>query len=245
MEMKLKTTQLMNFKNLLLFTILGLFAISCNQDLSKPKNVKLKTQLDSASYALGADVANHLKDRNSVDEVNLNAFIKGFTDEFDDKDKKLKDEEISSTIQRFLSEARKKTHQKNLEKGQKFLEENKERDEVQVTESGLQYEILEEGSGASPSEKDTVRVHYVGEHIDGGVFDSSVERDEPAEFPLDRVIPGWTEGVQLMKEGAKYKFYIPTELAYGENVRPGSEIKPNEALIFEVELIEVIPAKEE
>ncbi|MFP4526527.1 MAG: FKBP-type peptidyl-prolyl cis-trans isomerase [Bacteroidales bacterium] len=235
----------MNLKNLLLFTILGVFVISCGQDLSKPKNVKLKSQLDSASYALGADVANHLKDRNNVDEVNLNAFIKGFTDEFDDKDKKLEEEEISSTIQSFLSEAREKTHEKNLEEGQKFLEENKEKDEVVETESGLQYEVIEEGSGSSPSEKDTVRVHYEGKHIDGGVFDSSVERDEPAEFPLDRVIPGWTEGLQLMKEGAKYKFYIPTDLAYGENVRPGSEIEPNEALIFEVELLEVIPAKEE
>ncbi|MFO8234202.1 MAG: FKBP-type peptidyl-prolyl cis-trans isomerase [Bacteroidales bacterium] len=207
--------------------------------------MKLKTQLDSASYALGADVAGHLKDQNNVDEVNFDAFSKGFFDAFEGEDRKLEDDEISATIQKFLTEARSQINQKNLEEGKKFLEENKEKEEVIVTESGLQYEIIEEGTGASPSETDTVRVHYEGKHIGGGVFDSSIERDEPAKFPLDKVIPGWTEGVQLMKEGAKYKFYIPTDLAYGENVRPGSEIEPNETLIFEVELLEVIPAKEE
>lgn len=123
--------------------------------------------------------------------------------------------------------------------GSSFLEENKNKEGIIVTDSGLQYKILLQGTGKSPSASDKVTVHYEGTLIDGTVFDSSYQRGEPIEFPLNRVISGWTEGVQLMKEGAKYKFFIPSELAYGARGTPGGPIGPDEDLIFTVELIRV------
>ena len=128
--------------------------------------------------------------------------------------------------------------QSALEKGEKFLAENGKREGVKTTASGLQYEVLTEGAGKSPKATDTVLVHYRGTTIDGKEFDSSYKRGEPIEFPLNQVIPGWTEGVQLMKEGAKYKFVIPSKLAYGTR-GAGSAIGPDETLIFEVELLKV------
>ncbi len=125
-----------------------------------------------------------------------------------------------------------------LEKGKQFLAENAKKEGVKSTDSGLQYEVLKEGEGKSPKATDTVLVHYRGTLLDGTEFDSSYKRNEPIEFPLNRVIPGWTEGVQLMKEGAKYKFFIPSELAYGSSGAGGS-IGPDETLIFEVELLKV------
>lgn len=131
--------------------------------------------------------------------------------------------------------------ERNLAAAKKFLDENAKKEGVSVTDSGLQYEVVTEGpaDGASPTDADIVQVHYVGTLIDGTEFDSSHARGEPAEFPLARVIPGWTEGVQLMSEGDKYRFVIPPDLAYGETGTPGGPIGPNEALVFEVELIEV------
>jgi FKBP-type peptidyl-prolyl cis-trans isomerase FkpA len=125
-----------------------------------------------------------------------------------------------------------------LAKGEKFLEDNAKKDGVVVTASGLQYKVITEGAGKSPSATDTVLVHYEGTLIDGKVFDSSYKRGEPIEFPLNRVIAGWTEGVQLMKEGAKYRLYLPSKLAYGPR-GAGRDIGPNEALIFDVELLKV------
>ncbi|HET8866635.1 MAG TPA: FKBP-type peptidyl-prolyl cis-trans isomerase, partial [Gracilimonas sp.] len=146
----------------------------------------------------------------------------------------------------------------NREEGQAFLEENKEKEGVMETESGLQYKVLEEGEGVSPTAEDVVRVHYTGRLIDGTIFDTSIKevaqandlynpQREPydgAQFPLNRVISGWTEGLQLMSEGAKYEFYIPSNLAYGAQPPQGSPIGPSETLIFEVELLEVNPSEE-
>ncbi len=126
----------------------------------------------------------------------------------------------------------------NLTIGREFLAENAKNDSVKVTESGLQYMVLKEGTGAKPGPTDEVTVHYTGKLLNGTVFDSSVERGEPATFPLDGVIPGWTEGLQLMSEGSKYRLFIPSELAYGEQ-GAGSDILPNSTLIFDVELIKV------
>jgi len=128
--------------------------------------------------------------------------------------------------------------QSALEKGQAFLAENAKKDGVKTTASGLQYEVLKPGTGKSPKATDTVQVNYRGTTIDGKEFDSSYKRGEPIEFPLNRVIPGWTEGVQLMKEGATYRFFIPSNLAYGP-AGAGSAIGPNETLIFDVELLKV------
>jgi FKBP-type peptidyl-prolyl cis-trans isomerase len=127
----------------------------------------------------------------------------------------------------------------NLKKGEAFLTENATKEGVKTTASGLQYKVLQEGTGKSPKATDTVVVHYKGTLLNGKEFDSSHKRRKPAEFPLNRVIPGWTEGVQLMKEGAKYQFTIPSKLAYGERGTPGGPIPPNSTLVFEIELIAV------
>ncbi|HYR58191.1 MAG TPA: FKBP-type peptidyl-prolyl cis-trans isomerase [Chthoniobacteraceae bacterium] len=126
-----------------------------------------------------------------------------------------------------------------IEKGAKFLKENASKEGVKTTASGLQYKILKEGTGKSPKRTDTVKVHYRGTLLDGTEFDSSYKRGQPVEFPLNRVIPGWTEGVQLAKEGGKIQLFIPSKLAYGESGTPGGPIGPNETLIFEIELIQV------
>jgi FKBP-type peptidyl-prolyl cis-trans isomerase len=129
--------------------------------------------------------------------------------------------------------------QDSSDTGAQFLVENASKEGVQTTPTGLQYKVVTEGTGKSPKATDLVKVHYRGTLLDGTEFDSSYKRNAPAEFPLDRVIPGWTEGVQLMKEGGKSLFYIPSRLAYGERGTPGGPIGPNETLVFEIELLEV------
>jgi len=227
----------MKIKNLL-FIIVGATIIlsSCGQRLTG--SAKLNSDLDTLSYSLGVDIGNSLKNI-SINEINYDAFVNGLTDALEEKDLKVNEENIKPFINKYITNLREEKASKNLEEGIAFLEENKKKEGIITTESGLQYEIITEGTGKSPNATDIVKCHYHGTLLDGTVFDSSVERGEPTEFPLNRVIPGWTEGLQLMKEGAKYKFYIPTELAYGKNVRPGSPYEANMALIFEVELIEV------
>lgn len=229
----------MNFRNLLVLAVLVLFIGACSKSNNIGNSARIKSELDTVSYALGADVAKSLKERNGLDELSYSAFLKGMQEVFNEEEVMMEDAQRQDKIRTYLEQLAEKQNQDNLEEGKKFLEENKGKEGVQVTESGLQYKIIEEGSGLSPDANDTVKVHYVGKTIDGEVFDSSKERGEPAEFPVNRVIEGWTEGLQMMKEGANYKLFIPTDLAYGTQVRPGGEIEPNEALIFDVELIEV------
>ncbi|MDX9695345.1 MAG: FKBP-type peptidyl-prolyl cis-trans isomerase [Bacteroidales bacterium] len=221
---------------LLTIVALAIIATSCGQKVKT--NLKLTNSVDTLSYCLGADVANKLKS-SSVEDINYDAFIKGFDDIYKDKELMLKKDTLGILINKYIMEIRMKSFEKNLEEGKKFLEENKKREGVITTESGLQYEIITEGTGKSPSATSIVRTHYRGTLLDGTVFDSSYENGTPIEFPLNGVIKGWTEGLQYMKEGGKYKLYLPTELAYGMNVRPGGKIQPNMALIFEIELIEV------
>ena len=230
----------MKVKNLLVIAFVGLFAAACSQNaVNLGGKTKMKNEKDSASYALGANVASSLNSRSGVEDLNYTAFINGMKDAFEKNDLQIKEEDQTKIIQSYLSELRKKRNQKNLEEGRAFLSKNEKKKDIKTTESGLQYKVIKEGEGDSPDASDTVKVHYVGKNIDDEVFDSSRERGEPVEFPVNRVIPGWTEGLQLMKEGAKYKFYIPSELAYGKRSPRGSKIEPNETLIFEVELIEV------
>ena len=234
----------MKIKNLLFFIIGATIILSsCGQTITG--NVKLNSDLDTLSYNLGVDIGNSLKNI-SINELNYDAFVNGLTDVLEEKDLKVNEEDIKPFINKYITKIREEKSTKNLEEGIAFLEENKKKEGIITTESGLQYEIITEGTGKTPSATDVVKCHYHGTLIDGTVFDSSVERGEPAEFPLNRVIPGWTEGLQLMKEGAKYKFYIPTEIAYGKNVRQGGKVEANMALIFEVELFEVkAPEKKE
>lgn len=229
----------MNLRNLLVLSVLVLFIGACGNNGNLGSNAKMESELDTVSYALGADVAKSLKDRNGLEEINYQAFVKGMREAFEQETLSMSDAERRNRIRTYLKQLSQRRNKENLKEGQEFLAENKKDDEVSVTESGLQYQVIEEGSGISPDPNDTVRVHYIGKTIDGETFDSSVDRGKPASFPVNGVIPGWTEGLQLMKEGAKYKFFIPTDLAYGTRVRPGGKIEPNEALIFEVELLEV------
>lgn len=200
---------------------------------------ELESQKDKFSYTIGYQMGLSLQ-RPGM-ELNQDVLMQALTDALNGVDPKLSRQDMDAAIAAQRAKLEGERQEKaagNLAEGQAFLEENRQRDAVSVTDSGLQYEVLSEGDGPQPTESDTVVVHYEGTTIDGTVFDSSYERDNPATLPLNGVIQGWQEGLQLMKEGAKYKLYIPAQLAYGEQ-GAGGRIGPNEALIFEVELLEI------
>ena len=205
------------------------------------------TETQITSYALGLDVAQSYS-RLPV-EIDLDSLLQGITDIFKQNPPAISREEFETAltnlqekIKSISEEAQKKAQEageKNKKEGEEYLAKNKLRKEVTETESGLQYEVIKEGSGKKPSATDTVSVHYVGTLLDGTEFDSSVARGEPATFPLNRVIPGWTEALQLMTPGSKYKLHIPAKLAYGSQ-GAGPKIGPESTLIFDVELLEVL-----
>ena len=220
-----------------------LLIVSCNQNGATQKPIK--TELDSVSYAIGMDVAKNVK--SSFDEFDNDLFIQGFNNVLDSTDMLLDETKAQQVVRAYFQKKQKadaaKSQEdaiKNKEEGEKFLAENKTKEGVQTTESGLQYLVLKEGTGEKPTTASKVKVHYHGTLIDGTVFDSSVDRGEPTEFGVTQVIKGWTEGLQLMKVGAKYKFFIPSDIAYGANPRPGGVIKPNSTLVFDVELLEIV-----
>jgi FKBP-type peptidyl-prolyl cis-trans isomerase len=231
-------------KNSILYLFVAALVIaaaSCQQGGSS--NVKMETQIDSVSYAIGVLVGSNnnqqLENAPGNEEMNIEVMADAFRSTSLGEETKISTEEANAMIQKFFNEASEREAQANLEEGNKFLEENKAREGVQTTESGLQYEVLVEGDGEKPAATDQVRVHYHGTLIDGTVFDSSVDRGEPAVFGVNRVIPGWTEALQLMPVGSKWKIYIPSDLAYGPR-GAGGDIGPNETLIFEVELLEIV-----
>lgn len=204
---------------------------------------ELESDTDRLSYTVGMDIGNSLAEQGL--ELDLDLLIDALRASYNGEETLLTREEALAERDAFmqrrqqeLTEQRTLDAQRNLEEGQAFLAQNAEREEVIVTDSGLQYRVITEGEGASPEATDQVSVHYRGTLLNGTEFDSSYARGEPATFALNQVIPGWTEGVQLMQEGAKYEFFIPADLAYGEQGRPGP-IGPNATLIFEVELIDV------
>jgi FKBP-type peptidyl-prolyl cis-trans isomerase FklB len=210
--------------------------------------MELKDLKQKASYAIGTDIAANLK-RQGLD-IDAKALAAGLTDGFEGK-MKLTDTELKQVLNEFRAQmmaARdtksKADGEKNLKDGTAYLVANARKEGVRTTATGLQYKVLKSGAsnGKSPKATDTVKVHYHGTLIDGTVFDSSVERGEPISFPLNGVIAGWTEGVQLMKEGDKFQFTIPSKLAYGEQ-GAGGKIGPNATLIFDVELIAIEGAK--
>ena len=216
---------------------------SCNNTSERKSISNLSTFEDSTSYALGADLGENLK-RQQI-EIDYDIFLAGLIDgmetemvRFDQKQRR----EIMASLQKNIRDKAKLEGDTNLKIAEEFLEKNKKSSpEVKETPTGLQYRILKEGTGSSPSSTDKVKVHYVGKLLDGTVFDSSVERGEPSEFGLNQVIRGWTEGLQLMKPGAKYEFFIHPKIAYGSRPRP--KIPGNSLLIFEVELLNILPKK--
>ena len=190
------------------------------------------------SYAWGLAMGHQLKGM-GMNSLNVEDFKDAVKSVYDGSEPAMNIDEAQKLIQEYLSDLQNKAEEAAKAAGKKFLEENKSNADVKETASGLQYVVEKEGTGAQPTAEDEVTVHYTGRLLDGTVFDSSVNRGEPATFPLNRVIPGWTEGVQLMKEGAKYTFFIPSDLAYGPQGIPGA-IPPHSTLIFDVELIKVV-----
>ena len=201
--------------------------------------------MDKVSYALGIGIGHQLANMGGQ-ELNIDDFAQAVKDVLGGKELKIKSSEAQMIVQEFFAAQEQKINKQReeagkmaKEAGEKYLAENAKKDGVVVLPSGLQYLVLKEGNGKKPSAKDSVKCHYEGVLIDGTVFDSSVQRGEPAVFGLQQVIAGWTEGLQLMQEGAKYRFFIPYRLAYGEGGAGGS-IPPYAALIFDVELIQVM-----
>ncbi|WP_225741734.1 FKBP-type peptidyl-prolyl cis-trans isomerase [Halospina sp. K52047b] len=224
-----------------------MLAVGCSAE----SDVNLESEDQRLGYAMGKLFADRIQQ--DMQDLDSDAFIAGVRDSMEGNEARLSDEEIQEAVSNYQKRLQDEAAgnnsgqqggtssggdaEDNLAASRAFLEENRQRDGVKTTESGLQYKVIEEGDGESPAENDRVTVHYTGELIDGTVFDSSRERGEPATFGLQQVIPGWTEGLQLMDEGDRYRLYIPPEMAYGENGPPS--IGPNQALIFDVELIEV------
>lgn len=247
--------------SLIALALTGLSA--CNQDdMSKTAasveasqtKTTLTTPEQKESYSIGASIgaymANHIAEQEKLGmPVDKKLIITGFSNGLDGK-LQLTEEEMQTVLQSLDKKLNEKRQveataaaKKSIEAGKKFLEDNAKNPDVKTTKSGLQYEVLKEGKGPHPKSTDTVEVNYRGTLIDGTEFDSSYTRGETAKFPLDRVIPGWTEGVQLMNEGAKYKFVIPAELAYGD--RDTGTIPANSTLVFEVELVKIDKAAAE
>ncbi|MBR4160350.1 MAG: FKBP-type peptidyl-prolyl cis-trans isomerase [Bacteroidaceae bacterium] len=194
--------------------------------------------MDKISYALGLGIGQQLKSMN-IENFNIKEFSRSIEDVMAGRDTDMTAREAQVMLSEYFQKKEKEQAKANIAEGKAFLEENGKREGVVTTKSGLQYEVLTEGTGNSPKATDKVRCHYEGRLIDGTVFDSSYQRNEPADFGLNQVIAGWTEGVQLMKEGAKYRFYIPYLLGYGER-GAGASIPPYATLVFDVELIKVL-----
>lgn len=196
------------------------------------------TLKEKISYALGASNGEYLMQQGV--EIDLNTFIKGFSEGYEGKNQFTQEEmqKVFEEFQKMMMAKQNDATNDEKAKGAAFLAENKKNPDVVETASGLQYKVVKMGTGAKPTATDKVKVHYHGTTIDGKVFDSSVERGEPITFPLNGVIKGWTEGVQLMPIGSKFIFYIPSDLAYGDR-GAGQDIKPGATLIFEVELLDI------
>lgn len=249
----------MKFRTFMVTGMMGLMALSVNAKKTKPveaeknaetsatvtmKPVNIVTFQDSLAYGIGVNLGNNLK-RDSI-MLDVEIIKAGINDAMKGLEPKLAKADVDKVFQKLSQQMQEKqmkeqqmAGEKNKVAGEKFLEMNKKNPDVKTTPTGLQYKVIKEGTGVKPTAADTVEVHYTGKLITGKVFDSSVERGETIKFPLNGVIPGWTEGLQLMTEGSKYELYIPSALGYGDR-GAGGAIGPNEALIFEVELIKVM-----
>ncbi len=193
---------------------------------------------EKASYGVGMSIGESLKNQ-QLEHININLMMQAIQAVFNSETTALTPEEANIFIQQYLDEKKNAAFSENKTQGEAFLAENAKKEGIQQTFSGLQYEVLTAGDGAKPGATDNVTVHYHGTLIDGTVFDSSMLRGTPATFGVHQVIPGWTEALQLMSVGSKFRLYIPQELSYGANPHPGGPIQPFSALIFEVELLNI------
>lgn len=213
---------------------------ACNND---KKPAKLESEDAKAAYSIGYMTGKSMSGQ--LPKLDVTNYKAGFDDAYAKKAGSLTQEEMKTVLMAFETRMKKEAEDKHkkdaaeaITKGTAYLAENGKKAGVKTTATGLQYEVIKEGTGAKPKATDTVKVHYEGKLLDGTVFDSSIKRGEPVSFPLNQVIPGWTEGVQLMSVGSKYKFTIPANLAYGE--QSGGPIPPNSVLVFEVELLDIV-----
>ena len=226
-------------KAIVIISVAFSFAVAA---FAEDKPPQLKDLKDKASYSIGLNVGMNMK-RQNVD-VNQDAFTAGFKDALAGRKPLMTEQEVREAMMAFEKDMQQKqgeAAQKNSADAQKFMSENKSKEGVKTTASGLQYKVMKEGSGAQPKATDTVTVNYRGTLTDGTEFDSSYKRGQPATFPVAGVIKGWTEALQLMKVGSKYQLFIPPDLGYGTNGQRA--IPPNSVLIFEVELMDVKPAQ--
>lgn len=241
--------KIINYRRLPMFAlapiVAGLLA-ACQQsaDVAEPQQLTLDSAESRLSYGIALRMGQRMKADGMM--VDVDAYAAGLRDAMEDNDAKLTDEEIQAEmvafqerIQAEQAAEREQIATANADAGAAFLEENAQREGVVVTDSGLQYEVIEPGEGPSPTAEDSVEVHYEGKLIDGTVFDSSIQRGETVTFGVTQVIAGWTEALQLMRPGAKFKLYIPPELAYGAG-GAGNMIGPNATLIFDVELVSIV-----
>lgn len=226
-----------SFRILSLVAIVATLMTSCNKFGG---NAKLKNESDSISYYIGLSVGTSIKE-NDISDFNAEVFSMAVQEAFNQKEPKKSAKEINGYITNYFKKIRIQQSKKYLTEGQEFLAKNRTRSGIITTASGLQYEVLKEGTGPRPKETDIVTVNYKGTLLDGFVFESTYDNGQPATFPLNRVIRGWTEALQLMKVGSRYKIYLSSDLAYGTNPSPGGKIKPNMALIFEIELLSIQP----
>jgi FKBP-type peptidyl-prolyl cis-trans isomerase FklB len=204
---------------------------------TESKTPELKTKVDSISYSLGVNIGTNLK-KQGFDTLNVDLFAKALKDVYGNATLQINDKDAEKLLMEYFQSIQSSKSGNTLKEGQKFLEENKKKPGVITLPSGLQYMVIKEGTGPKPTASDMVTTHYHGTLINGTVFDSSVERGQPATFPVNGVIKGWVEALQLMNVGSKWKLFIPANLAYGEQ-GAGQQILPNSALIFEVELISI------
>ncbi len=226
-------------KNVSLFGVMLILLITgCNQSKNNA-DVSLNTIIDSVSYGLGVLVANDFKNGQYYDSLDYDMFITGFMARVDSVDIKISPEDAQKVLQAYGQQKTLAEATANKKAGEEFLIQNAQKEGVISLPDGLQYQILSEGKGESPDSNDVVTVNYEGKLIDGKVFDSSYKNGKPATFPLNGVIKGWGEALSLMKPGAKWRIFVPSNLAYGERGYPNSPIKPNSTLIFDIELLSV------
>lgn len=216
------------------FIAVTMILASCG-DKKAGSEVKLTNNRDSLSYSFGVNVGSSMKQEGIDTIINLDIFTQGFNAVLTNNNPALTSEQALEVLKAYFTKLQSKEFEKGKAEGEKFLAENAQKEGVKTLPSGLQYKVISEGKGAKPTAESTVKVHYTGKLLDGKVFDSSVGKD-PVSFPLNQVIPGWTEGIQLMSVGSKYEFYIPFNLAYGERGMQGA-IPPYATLVFEVELL--------